>query len=189
MIALTPSRDDWADALASLYDRSRVLVAAGPRTGEDWAHDVNAVLDRSVGDPRGWPTVDRIGGESAPRGPGDRFPFHPYEDDVLRGCLEPTDRATGRLLLLSLAAQFRNVGDLPGGSGHRYALFERTGTLLARFGDDATYWTCVEDYEGECTPDDFYVNEWYGLTDLTRDFGVVAVSDDEVGVFWFGADD
>ncbi|QID37498.1 hypothetical protein [Streptomyces albus] len=189
MTALTPSRDDWAGALASLYGRSRVLVSAGPRTSEDWAHDVNAVLNRSVGDPRGWPTVDRIGSESTPRGRGDRSPFHPCEDDVLRGCLEPTDRATGRLILLSLAAQFGNVGDIAKGSAHRQVLHGATGTLLARFGDDATYWTCVEDFEGDCTPDDFYVNEWYGLTDLARDFGLVVASEDEVGVFWFGADD
>jgi hypothetical protein len=44
----------WNAAALRLLDDTCTFAATGPRRHEDWAHDVHAVLHRSVPDPRGW---------------------------------------------------------------------------------------------------------------------------------------
>ncbi|GAA2603159.1 hypothetical protein GCM10010424_62960 [Streptomyces lienomycini] len=46
-------RCPWNAAALRLLDDTNTFVATGPRRHEDWAHDVRAVLHRSVPDPRG----------------------------------------------------------------------------------------------------------------------------------------
>lgn len=48
----------WNAAALRLLDDTYTFAATGPRRNEDWAHDVRAVLHRSVPDPRGWVRLD-----------------------------------------------------------------------------------------------------------------------------------
>ncbi|MFF3358964.1 hypothetical protein ACFYWN_41705 [Streptomyces sp. NPDC002917] len=51
-------RCPWNAAALRLLDDTYTFAATGPRRHDDWAHDVHAVLHRSVPDPRGWVQLD-----------------------------------------------------------------------------------------------------------------------------------
>ncbi|XDO63733.1 hypothetical protein HEP84_00345 [Streptomyces sp. RLB1-33] len=51
-------RCPWNAAALRLLDDTYTFATTGPRRYEAWAHDVHAVLHRSVPDPRGWVRLD-----------------------------------------------------------------------------------------------------------------------------------
>lgn len=82
----------------------------------------------------------------------------------------------------------------------RDAVLADARTLLDRYGPTARYWTNATAAASDPAPDflaaglqgtkshGFLTSEYLNGVDLFEDLGLIAVTDDEVGVFWsFGA--
>ncbi|WP_307792767.1 hypothetical protein [Streptomyces sp. HB132] len=200
VLNVTPDcRGSWEAAVLRLLGDPYNFVAAGPRLHEDWAHDVLAVLRRSVPDPRGWAGLDRDRDNTA-RHEVPAYPFEPPAASEFPGCLHPlaTEAAVAALAVMAeeWQAEFAPVRSRP----DRDAVLADARTLLDRYGPTAGYWTNATAAASDPAPDFlaaglrgtesrlFLTGEYINGLDLFDDLGLIAVNDDEVGVFWsFGA--
>ncbi|MEE1726652.1 hypothetical protein C0R01_13465 [Streptomyces albidoflavus] len=185
----------WNVALRRLLGDPYVFVATGPRRHEEWARDVLAVLRREVADPRGRPGLDadRIG---PGRDAVPAYPFAPPPAERFPAYLRPLERAAavGALAVMSEEWQFEPapVRSRP----DREAVLADARTLLDRYGPDAEYWTNAVAAGSGPAPDfvaaglrgtasyTFLTGAYVNGLDLCDDLGLIAVSADEVGVFW-----
>ncbi|MFD8141854.1 hypothetical protein [Streptomyces sp. NPDC059708] len=187
-------RSRWNEAALRLLEDPYVFLATGPRRHEDWAEDVLALMHREVPDPRGWLRIDHDRTDDA-RHTVPAYPFEPppaagFQDRLHE--LEPAGAVTALAVMAEEWEGGRPVRDRP----ERDALLAEARILLERYGPDARFWTNARDAASEPARDfvraglkgtgvhrfltDAYVN---GL-DLLEELGLVAVSGDEVGVFW-----
>ncbi|WP_371639798.1 hypothetical protein [Streptomyces virginiae] len=181
-----PTRSTWDAALVRLLDDVYTFAWSGPRLHEDWADDVRAVMQRSVADPRGWSVlewqIDRAGRESG-------YPFHPFRvltAEGLHAGLRPITAGAAVELLASLAQEWFFEGSPVRSREDRDAVLADARTLLDRFGPDAAFRTS-SDLARTCDAPDFLARDLEGghpFTDFMMDLGLIAVSADEVGVFW-----
>ncbi|PWK73007.1 hypothetical protein BCL76_10227 [Streptomyces sp. CG 926] len=176
----------WEAALVRLLDDVYTFARSGPRLHEDWAEDVRAVTQRSVADPRGWSDrewqIDKAGREGG-------YPFHPFRaptaEDLHAG-LRPITAGAAVELLASLAQEWFFEDSPVRLREDRDAVLADARTLLDRFGPDAAFWTSSL-LARTCDAPDFLARELEGghpFTDYMMDLGLIAVSADEVGVFW-----
>ncbi|MEV6580531.1 hypothetical protein AB0M92_20460 [Streptomyces sp. NPDC051582] len=176
----------WEAALVRLLDDVYTFAMTGPRRHEDWSEDVLAVMERTVADPRGWRVmewqVDREGREAG-------RPSHPFlaltAEEVREG-LSPVASAAAAELLASLAQEWFFEPAPVRSRADRDEVLADAGTVLARFGPDATFWSSSEEARTSASPD-FLARDLEGgrpFTDHMMALGLVAVSPDEVGVFW-----
>ncbi|MEV7541548.1 hypothetical protein [Streptomyces sp. NPDC089915] len=197
-------RSRWNEAALRLLEDPYVFLATGPRRYEDWAEDVLALMRRQVPDPRGWlridhdridhDRIDRDGTDDARR----TVPAYPFEPPPAAGFpdrlyeLEPA----GAVTALAVMAEEWDGGRPVRDRSERDALLAEARILLERYGPDARFWTNARDAASQPARDfvraglkgtgahrfltDAYVN---GL-DLVEELGLIAVSGDEVGVFW-----
>ncbi|MEV5379308.1 hypothetical protein AB0L26_25515 [Streptomyces nondiastaticus] len=188
---------DWNAAALRLLDDPYVFVATGPRRHEDWAHDVHAVLYRAVPDPRGWIRLDAeisdIGGHALPA-----YPFDPPAAAEMPGRLYrlEAEAAAGALAVMTEEWQAEPAPVRSRSREGREAVLADARTLLGRYGPGARYWTNATaaasdpapDFVGACLEGtrshSFLTSAYLGGLDLFDDLGLIAVSDDEVGVFW-----
>ncbi|MFC5174792.1 hypothetical protein [Streptomyces mutomycini] len=193
------SRSSWEAAALRLLDDSYNFAATGPRLHEDWAHDVLAVLHRSVPDPRGWVRLD-WDRENTARHTVPDYPFDPPAASEFPKWLYPLE-AEGAVAALAVMteewqAEFSPVRSRP----DRDAVLADARTLLDRYGPTASYWTNATAAASDPAPDFvaaglqgteshlFLTGEYINGLDLFDDLGLIAVNDGEVGVFWsFGA--
>ncbi|WP_424889086.1 hypothetical protein [Streptomyces sp. XH2] len=185
----------WNAAVLRLLDDPYTFVATGPRRHEDWAHDVLAVLYRAVSDPRGWIRLDGeindIGGPMLPA-----YPFDPPAAAEFPGCLY---RLEAEAAVAALAVMTEEWGSEPApvrSRPDRDAVLADARTLLSRYGPGARYWTNATAAASDPAPDfvgaglqgtlshSFLTSAYLCGLDLFDDLGLIAVSDDEVGVFW-----
>ncbi|MFF4364658.1 hypothetical protein [Streptomyces sp. NPDC001594] len=194
VMELRRRRSPWNAAALRLLADPYVFLATGPRRHEDWAEDVIALMHRKVPDPRGWLRIDPDRTSDA----GHAVPAYPFEPPPAAGFqdrlheLEPAGAVTALAVMAEEWDGDRPVRHRP----DRDALLDAARLLLERYGPDARFWTNARDAASDPARDfvraglkgtrahrfltDAYVN---GL-DLHEELGVVAVSGDEVGVFW-----
>ncbi|MFD9518859.1 hypothetical protein [Streptomyces sp. NPDC059979] len=176
----------WEAALLRLLEEVYTFARSGPRLHEDWAEDVRAVMERSVADPRGWSVLEththRVGRESG-------YPFYPFRAltaEDLRAGLRPITAGAAVELLASLAQEWFFEGSPVRFREDRGMVLADARTLLDRFGPDAAFRTS-SDLARTCDAPDFLARDLEGghpFTDYMMDLGLIAVSADEVGVFW-----
>ncbi|WP_331728173.1 hypothetical protein [Streptomyces sp. NBC_00158] len=198
LMELRRRRSPWNAAALRLLEDPYVFLATGPRRHEDWAEDVLALMRREVPDPRGWLRIDYDRADGATRTVS-AYPFDPPPAAGFRDRLHELEPA-GAVTALSVMAEEwgddRPVRDRP----ERDALLADARLLLDRYGPDARFWTNALDAASDPARDfvraglkgtrayRFVTDEYRGGIDLFEELGLIAVSGDEVGVFWsFGA--
>ncbi|MFJ3975770.1 hypothetical protein [Streptomyces sp. NPDC090021] len=176
----------WEAALIRLLEEVYTFAWSGPRLHEDWAEDVCAVMERSVADPRGWAVLEththKVGRESG----YPFYPFHALTAEELRAGLRPITAGSAVELLASLAQEWFFESNPVCLREDRDMVLADARTVLDRFGPDAAFWTS-SDLARTCDAPDFLARELEGghpFTGYMMDLGLVAVSADEVGVFW-----
>ncbi|MEV4927540.1 hypothetical protein [Streptomyces roseoverticillatus] len=185
----------WNAAALRLLDDVYAFVATGPRRHEDWAHDVLAVLYRAVPDPRGWIRLDAdindIGGPMLPA-----YPFDPPAAAELPGRLHRLEAEAAVAALAVMTEEWQAEPAPVRSREDRDAVLADARTLLGRYGPGARYWTNATAAASDPAPDfvgaglqgtrshGFLTSAYLCGLDLFDDLGLIAVSDDEVGVFW-----
>lgn len=192
-------RCPWNAAALRLLDDTYTFVAVGPRQHPDWAHDFRAVLNRSVADPRGWVRLDgdRL---NATRDTLPLYPFDPPEPSELARSLHPLEAEAAVAAVAIMAEEWQSEPRPVRSRPDLGAVLADARTLLDRFGPAASYWTNATAAASDPAPDflaaglrgtrshDFHTSAYVGGVDIFEDLGVIAVSAEEVGVFWsFGA--
>ncbi|MFK3731474.1 hypothetical protein ACI2LJ_14570 [Streptomyces sp. NPDC088090] len=192
-------RRRWNAAALRLLDDTYTFAATGPRLHDDWAHDVLAVMHRSVDDPRGWIRLDGDRANDA-RDTWPAYPFDPPAASGLRARLHPlaADAAAGALAVMAeeWQAEPAPVRTRP----DRDRVLADARTLLGRYGPGARHWTNAVAAAGAEPPafvaaglagtrsHAFATGAYVNGLDLFDDLGLIAVGAHEVGVFWsFGA--
>ncbi|MFJ8547323.1 hypothetical protein ACIRFH_36220 [Streptomyces sp. NPDC093586] len=176
----------WTAAV-EMYRNRYSFVAVGPRAHEDWLPDVAALMRREVADPRGWSGRDpEQGEEELDEDPS--FPFRvPPADEAGAAqwrsrLFEIPRRAVVRLLVM-LATDAMDVSRQYGFADRRAGMEEHARVILSRFPEGSRFFTNTR--HGGDHPD-FYerVTGCWPMTQYTWDFGLVAVSREEVGLVW-----
>lgn len=123
-------RCPWNAAALRLLDDTYTFVATGPRRHEHWAHDVHAVLHRSVPDPRGWVRLDYDRTNTA-RHTVPAYPFDPPGASEFPDHLYPLE-AEAAVAALAIMAEGMAVGarprPLPPGPGRCWRMPEPCST-------------------------------------------------------------
>ncbi|WP_330261045.1 hypothetical protein [Streptomyces sp. NBC_00539] len=173
-------------ALVRLLDDVYTFAMAGPRLHEDWTQDVLAVLERRVTDPRGWRVMEwqcdravRVAGHPS-------YPFGTLVAQDIRAGVHPITEGAAVELLASLTQEWSFEAYPLRSRADRDDVLTDARTVLARFGPGAGYWSS-SDLARTSTSPDFLVGRLEGgrsFTEHVMDVGLIAVSSDEVGVFW-----
>ncbi|MEU1486112.1 hypothetical protein [Streptomyces sp. NPDC005752] len=189
------SRSSWEAAALRLLDDSYNFVATGPRLHEDWAYDVLAVLHRSVPDPRGWARLDRDR-ENTARHEVPGYPFDPPAASEFARCLYPLEAEAAVTALAVMTEEWQAEYSPVRSRPDRDAVLADARILLDRYGPTASYWTNATAAASDPARDFvaaglqgtesrlFLTGEYINGLDLFDDLGLIAVNDDEVGVFW-----
>ncbi len=178
----------WDAAVRHLYRDATAYVATGARRHEDWVLDFLAVTAR-VPDPRGWAVVDDTARNPDREGfPAYPFAVHPPEYVAPR--LREIDRDSAEDLLLALTEEGCTLSNLRYFDESPDELRAMARTVLARYGDEATYHTNVSKQGSAPGTLDFTLEGlgYSPLSTLVEDCGLVIVTDTEVGLFWTFAD-
>lgn len=179
-------RDTWEAAALRLFDDKYSLVATGPRLHSDWMLDSVAVMNRDFVDPRGWSVLDwdRDNADEIARH-GSAFPFDSPSPELLNESLTQITSDTAPLLLLAMTDDWCNLRNAPGFPEKAESLIADAHALLARYGQQFECYTNANDVETTPAADlSCKVSCWSALTQYTADYGLVVVSDTEVGIFW-----
>ncbi|WP_369776740.1 hypothetical protein [Streptomyces sp. R33] len=198
LMELRRRRSPWNAAALRLLEDPYVFLATGPRRHDDWAEDVLALMHREVPDPRGWLRIDSDRTNNA-RHAVPAYPFEPppaagFQDRLHE--LEPAGAVTALAVMAEEWEDDRPVRSRP----ERDALLADARFLLDRYGPAPQFWTNARDAASDPAPDfvqaglkgtrvhGFITGEYINGIDLFEELGLIAVSGDEVGVFWsFGA--
>ncbi|MEU0627310.1 hypothetical protein [Streptomyces sp. NPDC005989] len=181
-----PDAGTWAMAV-EMYRNRYSFVAVGPRPHEDWLPDVAAVMRREVADPRGWRGRDpEQGDEELEEDPA--FPFRVPPTDGTgaaqwRSRLFEIPRSAVVRLLVMLATDAMDVSRQYGFAERRPGMEEHAQVILSRFPEGSRFFTNAR--HGDDRPD-FYerVTGCWPMTQYAWDFGLLAVSHEEVGLIW-----
>ncbi|MGC9378321.1 hypothetical protein [Streptomyces sp. MH13] len=178
--------DTWAAAV-EMYRNRYSFIGVGPRTHGDWLPDVSAVMHREVADPRGWRGRDSEQGEvELEEDPG--FPFRvPPADEAgaaeWRSRLFEIPRSAVVRLLVMLATDGMDVSRQYCFDDRRTGMEEHAQVILSRFPQGSQFLTNTRYDDGH---PDFYkkVTGCWPLSQYAWDFGLLAVSREEVGLIW-----
>ncbi|WP_327114620.1 hypothetical protein OG206_10525 [Streptomyces sp. NBC_01341] len=176
----------WEATLERLLDDVYTFAMTGPRRDDDWGRDVLAVMDRSVTDPRGWRSlewqIDKEGRENV----RPSFPFLPLTAEQVHEYTSPITTAAAAELLASLTQEWLFEDHPVRTRDDRDDVLADARSVLSRFGAGAVFRTSSDLARTSASPD-FLVGDLAGgrsFTDYLMDLGLIAVSGDEVGVFW-----
>ncbi|WP_229347120.1 hypothetical protein [Streptomyces sp. UNOB3_S3] len=188
-------RNLWNAAALRLLDDPYTFVATGPRQHEDWAHDVLALMHRSVPDPRGWLRLDRDRTNPV-RHSVPAYPFDPPAASRFSDRLYRLEREAAVAALAVMAEEWQAEPAPVRSRPDRDAVLADARMLLDRYGPAARYWTNATAAASDPAPDfltpglsaqrshGFLTGEYVNGIDLLDDLGLIAVSENEVGVFW-----
>lgn len=199
LVEFRSRRCPWNAAALRLLDDVYTFAATGPRRHGEWAHDVLAVLHRTVPDPRGWARLDWDRSNTA-RQWVPAYPFDPPAASRFPDRLHPLEPEAAVAALAVMSEEWGPVPPPLRFRPDRDAVMADARTVLDRYGPAARYWTNAQAAAGDPAPDfvgaglhgtrshSFLTSEYAGGLDLFDDLGLIAVNDEEVGVFWsFGA--
>ncbi|MGA5324388.1 hypothetical protein ACPCIU_28595 [Streptomyces seoulensis] len=181
---MSVNQASWEAAVRHLFEDAYPYDATGPRRHEDWILDVLALMAR-VGDPRGWAGLDDAA-QSAERAVSPTYPFVSHSPDYIRTRLREIDRRSAENLLLALTDDGCTLSNLRRFTESEEELRVLACTILARYGDTATYHTNVDRPGAAPGTLDFSVPNW-GYSPLSvhsEDCGLIVVSNTEIGMFW-----
>ncbi|MFF5973404.1 hypothetical protein ACFY7C_17955 [Streptomyces sp. NPDC012769] len=195
LVEFRGERCPWNAAALRLLDDPYVFVATGPRRHEDWARDVLAVLHRTVEDPRGWLRLDGDRG-NAVRDALPAYPFDPPPAARFPEVLHPLERRAAVAALAVMSEEWQGEPAPVRSRPNRDAALADARTLLDRYGPTARYWTNATAAASDPAPDfvaaglrgtdsyRFVTSAYVNGLDIFDDLGLVAVSEEEIGVFW-----
>ncbi|WP_236244118.1 hypothetical protein [Streptomyces sp. CC210A] len=176
----TLTRAAWEAAVVRLLDDVYVFAATGPRTDCSWQEDALAVMRREVQDPRGWAVLDGDEDSEERIEHGPSYPFLPLPSDALATRLHPITPGCAEELLMLMGYEWMRPSEEEPPQARSDAR-----TVLSRYGDRISCYTNVTAARTTASPDlSEGVTGWAPLTESVGDFGVVAVSATEIGVFW-----
>ncbi|GHG84224.1 hypothetical protein [Streptomyces griseocarneus] len=192
---LTMTHQEWDAAALRLLGDPYVFAATGPRRHEDWTHDVLAVLHREVPDPRGRVRLDMDRTNTARYGlPA--YPFDPPAAGEMPGLLYRLEAEAAVAALAVMGEEWQAEPAPVRTRPDRETVLADARTLLGRYGPAAQYWTNATAAASDPAPDfvaaglqgtcsnTFLTSAYLNGLDLFYDLGLIAVSGDEVGVFW-----
>ncbi|MFJ4278604.1 hypothetical protein [Streptomyces massasporeus] len=181
---MSADQTSWDAAVRHLYRDAFAYIATGPRR-HDWTSDILALMARAVPDPRGWARIDDA--EKDPERVGNpNWPFAVHPPEYVRPRLKEIDRDSAENLLLALTESGCTLSNLQYFDESPDELRAMARTVLARYGNEATYRTNVSKTGSAPGTLDFTLDSWgYSpMSVFTEDCGLVVVSDTEVGLFW-----
>ncbi|MGW7264457.1 hypothetical protein [Streptomyces sp. NPDC054842] len=185
----------WNAAALRLLDDTYTFVATGPRRNEDWVHDVLAVLTRSVADPRGWIRLDWDRANDA-RDAAPAYPFDPPSAAELPRLVHPVEAEAAIGALAVMAEEWQAERAPVRTRPDRDAVLADARVLLDRYGPTARYWTNATAAASDPSFDflsaglegtgshGFLTSAYLNGLSLFGELGLIAVNDEEVGVFW-----
>ncbi|MEW1698072.1 hypothetical protein [Streptomyces sp. NPDC091278] len=186
---MSVDQNSWDAAVRHLYRDAFAYIATGARRHEDWVLDALALMGRAVPDPRGWARVDDAA-QAPERQVCPAYPFAVHPPEYVAPRLKEIDRDSAEDLLLALTETGCTLANLQYFDESPEQLREMARTVLARYGDTATYHTNVNK-RGSAPGTLDFTRESLGYSPLgvlMEDCGLVIVSDTEVGLFWSFAD-
>lgn len=138
-----------------------------------------------VPDPRGWVGLDDAA-QDPERAASPTYPFVFHSSDHIRNCLREIDRNSAENLLLALTDDRCTLSNLRRFTESEEELRFMARTVLARYGDAATFHTNVDRPGTAPGTLDFATPNWgyRPLSVYSEDCGLIVVSDTEIGMFW-----
>ncbi|GAA0932743.1 hypothetical protein [Streptomyces thermoalcalitolerans] len=181
---MSVDQTSWDAAVRHLYGDAFAYIATGPRRHEDWTFDVLALMARAVPDPRGWARIDN--GEAPEWVESPMWPFAEVSPEYVAPRLKKIDRDSAENLLLAITGGDCTLANLQDFTESPDELRAMARTILARYGDEATYHTNVSKRGSAPGTLDFTLETlgYSPMSVFTEDCGLVVVSDTEVGMFW-----
>ncbi|MFD9604364.1 hypothetical protein [Streptomyces sp. NPDC059970] len=181
---MSVDQTSWEAAVRHLYEDAYPYDATGPRRHEDWVLDVLALMAR-VPDPRGWAGLDDAA-QNPEREASPTYPFVAHPPEYIARRLQEIDQDSAENLLLALTDDRCTLSNLRRFTESEEELRAMARTVLARYGDEATYHTNVSKRGSKPGTLDFTTPNWgYSpLSVYSEDCGLIVVSDTEVGMFW-----
>ncbi|NUV63709.1 hypothetical protein [Streptomyces sp. CAI-85] len=176
----------WAKAIG-MYERRATVAKVTSREHENWLLDVATLMRGDTRDVRGWRTVDIWDGEL------DRIdePSYPFAippealatPDAWKPYLHEIPRSQALRFLVALATPWIDVTMEPDFEERREALEADAGVILSRFPEGSHFYANTG---RDSATRDYYerVSGWYPFSTRTYDFGLVLVSQTEVGMVW-----
>ncbi|MEU8581938.1 hypothetical protein [Streptomyces abikoensis] len=170
-------------------------MATGPRRHEDWAHDVLALMHRSVPDLRGWLRLDHDRANPA-RHSMPAYPFDPPAAARFSDHLHRLEKEAAVAALAVTAEEWQAEPAPVRSRPDRDAVPADARTLLDRYGPTARHWTNATAAASDPAPDfltpgfsaqrshGFLTRKYFNGLDLFDDLGLIVVGENEVGVFW-----
>ncbi|MGW2278086.1 hypothetical protein [Streptomyces sp. NPDC001770] len=185
---MSVDQKSWEAAVHHLYEDAYPYDATGPRRHADWVLDVLALMAR-VPDPRGWAGLDDAA-QDPEREASPTYPFVAHPPGYVAERLREIDRDSAENLLLALTDDGCRLSNLRRFAESEEELRVMARTILARFGDGASFHTNVDRPGSVPGTLDFTTPNWghSPLSVYSEDYGLVVVTDAEVGMFWNFAD-
>ncbi|MFF0276159.1 hypothetical protein ACIQ9R_21265 [Streptomyces sp. NPDC094447] len=174
----------WEAAVRHLFEDAYPYDATGPRHSEDWVLDLLPLMAR-VPDPRGWAGLDEWARDPE-REASPTYPFVLHSPDHIRTRLREIDRDSAENLLLALTDDGCTLSNLKRFTESEQELRAMARTILARYGEQATFHTNVNRTGPVPGTLDFTTPNW-GYSPLgvySEDCGLIIVSNTEVAMFW-----
>ncbi|MGH4032491.1 hypothetical protein ACQB60_26530 [Actinomycetota bacterium Odt1-20B] len=176
----------WAEAIG-MYERRTTVAKVTGREHENWALDLATLMRGDTRDIRGWRTVDKWEGE-LDRLDDPSYPFvMPPETiataDVRKPHLYEIPRSQAVRFLVALSTPWIDVTKEPDFEERREGLEAKARVILSRFPEDSHFYANTGH---SSSTRDYYqrVSGWYSFSVRTFDFGLVLVSETEVGMVW-----
>ncbi len=181
-----PDERSWSDAIG-MYERRATIAKVTSREHENWVLDLSTLMCGDTRDTRGWRTVDVWEGEPERLGEPS-YPFvMPSEAvatvDAWRPYLYEIPRAQAVRFLVALSTPWIDVTREPDFEERREALEANARVVLSRFPEGSHFYANTG--RGSDTRDYYQrVSDWHPFSVRTYDFGLVLVSETEVGMVW-----
>ncbi|MFB7048166.1 hypothetical protein ACFCX7_18675 [Streptomyces microflavus] len=140
-------------------------------------------------DPRRWTGLDAAA-RNPEREAYPTYPFVAHPPTYIPRRLQQIDRDSAENLLLALTDDRCTLSNLSRFTESEEELRAMARTILARYGDTASFHTNVDQPGHVSGALDFTSSSWaYSpLSVYSEDYGLIVVSDTEVGMFWNFAD-
>ncbi|MDX3247756.1 hypothetical protein [Streptomyces sp. ME18-1-4] len=176
----------WSDAI-DMYERRATIAKATSREHENWVLDLSTLMRGATRDARGWRTVDIWEGEperlDEPSYPFVMPPEAVATADAWKLYLHEIRRSQAERFLVALSTPWIDVTKEPDFEERREALEAKARVILSRFPEGSHFYANTG--HGSDTRDYYQrISRWYPFSGRTFDFGLVLVSEAEVGMVW-----
>lgn len=176
----------WSDAI-DMYARRATIAKVTSRKHENWLLDLATLMRGDTRDARGWRTVDRWEGElerlDEPSYPFVLTPEAAETADAWKPYLDEIPRSQAVRFLVALSTPWIDVTMEPDFEERREDLEANARVILSRFPDGSHFYANTG--RGSDTLDYYQrVSGWNPFSVRTFDFGLVLVSQTEVGMVW-----